>query len=129
MQISAGKVSRPMNFTKEGVALPMIERPSVVYKKLFAAPEDETRLDYLLSSGQSALDQVMQEAKSLKKTISDADKRKLEEYFSAVRDVELRLQKQRSSLDTPRPEINYPLPEFDPIAPTLCWNATESCTT
>lgn len=119
VQISAGKVSRPMNFTKDGVALPMIERPSVLYKKLFASPEDQQRVDYLLQSGQSALDQVLEEAKSLRLNVSQADKQKLEEYFSAVRDVEKRMLKQRSTSNNPAPQVDYPLPEIDPIAPTL----------
>ena len=33
----------------------MIERPSVLYKKLFSSPTDRQQLDYLLDSGQSAL--------------------------------------------------------------------------
>ena len=119
LQISAGKVSRPMNFTREGVALPMIERPSVLYKKLFASPEDSQRLDYLLESGQSALDQVLDEAKRLQRTVSTPDRAKLDEYFSAVRDVERRVQKQRAGLSEAVPSVAYDLPRFDPIAPTL----------
>lgn len=119
VQISAGKVSRPMNFTAEGVALPMIERPSVLYKKLFASRDDQQRLDYLLESGQSALDQVIEEANTLKRQVSDADQQKLDEYFSAVRDVEQRMQRQRDSLESPLPVVDYPLPAIDPIAPTL----------
>lgn len=119
LQISAGKVSRPMNFSREGVELPMIERPSVLYKKLFASPEDQQRLDYLLDSGQSALDEVKEEASQLRRSVSVGDRAKLDEYFAAVRDVERRVAKQRDGLDTPIPQVDYPLPEFDPIAPTL----------
>jgi len=119
LQLSAGKVSRPMSFTQEGVPLPMIERPSVLYKKLFASPADQQRMDYLLQTGQSALDQVRQEAESLQRQVSRGDRRKLDEYFSALRDVERRVQKQQQGLETPVPTVDYPLPEFDPIAPTL----------
>lgn len=125
IQISAGKVSRPMNFTREGVPLPMIQRPSVLYKKLFASPEDQQRMDYLLQSGQSALDQVLDEAKRLQRTVSTRDRSKLGEYFSAVRDVERRVQKQRDGLKSPVPEVEYELPEFDPIAPTLMLECEE----
>ncbi len=119
IQISAGKVSRPMNFMRSGVALPMIERPSVLYKKLFASPEDQERMDYLLDSGQSALDKVLGEAKRLQSSVSTRDREKLDEYFSAVREVERRVQKQRDGRDTPVPTVDYRLPDFDPIAPTL----------
>jgi len=119
LQISAGKVSRPMSYTREGVALPMIERPSVLYRKLFSSGDDQQRTEYLLQSGQSALDQVLGEARQLRGTVSSADRQKLDEYFTAVRDVERRVQKQQDGLDDPIPTVAYELPDFDPIAPTL----------
>lgn len=119
LQISAGKVSRPMNFTKSGIALPMIERPSVLYKKLFSSPDDRQRLDYLLDSGQSALDSVKDQAQRLQRRVSKQDQQKLEEYFSALRDVEQRVLKQRENLASPVATVDYELPEYDPIAPTL----------
>ena len=121
LQISAGKVSRPMNFSKEGIALPMIERPSVLYKKLFSSPDDRQRLDYLLNSGQSALDSVREQAKQLQRKVSKQDQKKLDEYFSALRDVEQRVLKQRENLANPSTDTNieYELPAYDPIAPTL----------
>ncbi len=97
----------------------MIERPSVLYKKLFSSPEDQQRMDYLLHSGQGALDQVLEEAKQLRRSVSHRDRAKLDEYFTAVRDVERRVMKQRDGLDTPVPSVDYSPPEFDPIAPTL----------
>ena len=119
LQISAGKLSRPMNFTKTGIALPMIERPSVLYKKLFSSPDDRQRLDYLLDSGQSALDSVKEQAQRLKRRVSKQDQQKLEEYFSALRDVEQRVSRQRENLASPVARVDYELPEYDPIAPTL----------
>ncbi|MBA62355.1 MAG: hypothetical protein CMJ76_08305 [Planctomycetaceae bacterium] len=119
LQVSAGKVSRPMNFTKTGIALPMIERPSVLYKKLFSSPGDRQRLDYLLDSGQSALDSVKEQAQQLQRRVSKNDQQKLEEYFSALRDVEQRVAKQREHLASPVAKVDYAMPEYDPIAPTL----------
>ena len=53
VQLSAGKASRTMSHTKQGTALPMIQRPSVLYGKLFASPENRARNEYLLRSGHS----------------------------------------------------------------------------
>ena len=108
-----------LSFTKEGVALPMIGRPSVLYQTLFRSDSDKARLGYLLSSNRSVLDGVMSEASALEKTVSAADREKLGEYFSSVRDVEKKLQKQRLWLDRPTPKVDYTLPEFDPVAPDL----------
>ena len=108
-----------LSFTKEGVALPMIGRPSVLYRTLFRSADDSARVDYLLSSNRSVLDGVTEEAKALERSVSATDREKLGEYFAAVRGVEKNLQKQRLWLDRPVPTVDYPLPEFDPVAPDL----------
>ncbi len=112
---SEGRIS----FTKEGVALPMIGRPSVLYRTLFRSSDDHARIDYLLASNGSVLDGVLDEANSLGAKVSTRDRDKLGEYFASVRDVEKKLLKQRAWLDKPTPKVDYALPEFDPIAPDL----------
>jgi hypothetical protein len=121
LQISAGRGSneQKMVFNEQGIPLPKIERPSVVYQKLFGLPSDVNRTEYLLKSGNSSLDKVTSEAKQLQNRVSTEDKSKLEEYFSSVRDLEKRMARQLKGLHEPRPEVDYQLPAFDPIAPTL----------
>ena len=120
LQISAGRGSnqQKMVFNEQGIPLPKMERPSVVYQKLFGLPNDVDRTEYLLKSGNSSLDKVTHEAKQLQKRVSTEDKHKLEEYFSSVRDLEKRMARQLKGLHEPRPEVDYQLPAFDPIAPT-----------
>ncbi len=108
-----------LSFTREGVALPMIGRPSVLYRTLFRSAADSARLDYLLATNRSVLDGVTAEARNLERRLAGRDKEKLGEYFAAVRDVERQLRKQRLWLDRPIPQVDYPLPEFDPVAPDL----------
>lgn len=114
---SAG--SSQMCFTKEGINLPMIGRPSVLFGKLFSSESDKKRLAYVLDSGRSVLDQLNREAKSLQASVNAADRQKLEEYFTSVRDVEKKVKKQRQWMEKPTPTVDYQLPEFDPIAPDL----------
>jgi hypothetical protein len=108
-----------LSHTREGVALPMIGRPSVLYQTLFRSGSDKARIDYLLNSNASVLDGVLDEAKSLRRRVSASDKRKMDEYLASVRDVEKKLQKQRAWLNRPTPKVDYTLPEFDPVAPDL----------
>lgn len=119
LQLSAGKYSRNMSYTADGVALPMIQRPSVVYGKLFATPEDRKRSEYLLRSGQSSLDKVTEEARRLQREVSGRDRQKLDEYFGSVRAVETRMRKHLEGIDDPIPRVDYELPDYDPVAPTL----------
>ena len=108
-----------MSFTPEGVVLPMIGRPSVLYGTLFRSGADKRRVEYLLATNRSVLDGALDEARALERDATAADREKLGEYFASVRGVERRLGKQMKWLDRPLPEVDYPLPEFDPVAPNL----------
>ena len=74
-------------------------------------------MDYILQSNRSALDLVLDEARSLKKQVSVRDSQKLDEYFSSVREVEKKVQKQRQWLKVPTPKVDFKLPAYDPVAP------------
>jgi len=121
LQLTCGGAngSGQISFTREGVPLPMIGRPSVVFASLFSSDSDKARMRYVLESGQSVLDLVLDEAKALERRVSRPDQRKLGEFFSSVRDVEKKIQKRREWLDRPSPKVDYELPKFDPVAPDL----------
>jgi len=108
-----------ISFTREGVPLPMIGRPSVVFSRLFSSDSDKARMRYVLESGGSVLDLVLEEARLLQRRVSRTDQQKLGEYFSSIRDVEKKIQKRREWLDRPSPKVKYNLPKFDPVAPDL----------
>jgi len=123
VQLTAGKASQNMNYTRQGIALPMVQRPSVFYNRLFASAEDRAHTEYLLKSGRSALDLVMADAKRLQATVTATDRAKLNEYFDSIRDVEKRMTRQLNGIDDPIPETNYRLPDYDPVAPNLMLEA------
>ncbi|QDT10344.1 DUF1552 domain-containing protein [Stieleria marina] len=120
LQLCAGDIPKQrMVFSKHGVPLPMINRPSVVFSKMFASSDDRARTEYLLRSGRSTLDQLRQDAKSLKQKVSTSDQQKLEEYFSSLRELERRMGRQLNHLTEDAPKVDYELPPYDPIAPTM----------
>jgi hypothetical protein len=123
MQLTAGKASRSMSYTRQGIALPMIQRPSVLYRKLFASADDRAHTEYLLKSGRSALDLVLADAQRLRAKVSGRDADKLSEYFESVRDVEKRMARQLKGIDDPIPQTDYRLPNYDPVAPNLMLEA------
>ena len=108
-----------MSFTKQGVGLPQIDRPSVLYRKLFSSHTDRARSAYLLDSGASALDMVLDDATRLQRSLGGRDRAKLEEYFESLRAVEKRMMRQRVALDQPTATTPYTLPDYDPITPNL----------
>ncbi|MEM6366461.1 MAG: DUF1552 domain-containing protein [Planctomycetota bacterium] len=121
LQLCAGGIPslQRMVYARDGVPLPMINRPSVVYRKLFASDDDRERSEYLLKSGRSALDLVQEEAKQLERSVGKDDKRKLSEYFTSLRELEQRMSRQLRHLTDDVVEVDYELPAYDPVAPTL----------
>lgn len=120
LQLCAGGIPRQrMVFSRQGVPLPMINRPSVVYHKLFASADDRARSEYLLKTGRSSLDVVREDARRLNANVSAADKQKLSEYFTSLRELEQRMTRQLTHLADDAVKVDYELPPYDPVAPTL----------
>jgi len=106
-----------LSFSKEGVPLPMIGRPSVLFQTLFRSDSDRSRMEYVLKGNGSLLDGLLEETKSLKRRVSRRDQGKLDEYLTSLRDVEKMVQKQEAWLERPFPTTDYTLPAFDPVSP------------
>ncbi len=125
VQLTAGtgEGSKAMSFTKQGIGLPMIQRPSVFYKQLFMSEADKARMDYMLKSGKSSLDLVLEDALRLQSKVTRRDSEKLDEYFDSLRSVEKRMTQQIASIDDPIPQTDYQLPDSDPITPNLLMEA------
>lgn len=95
-----------LSCTSNGVAIPSVNRPSEIFKKLFLtttpqqAEEELRRID----EGRSMLDVVSVQAKRLNARISRSDRTRVDEYFASVRDVEKQLQMAREWVNRPKPE-------------------------
>lgn len=117
LELSAGDTMAAMCQGPGGIPLPMIERPSVAYEKLFVSPKNRLRTEYLLESGRSALDEVTAETKALLDASTAADRAKLDEYFTSLREVERRMRRQLAHLGDAAPRVDYVLPLHDPVSP------------
>jgi hypothetical protein len=115
----SGEAPQAMSFTRQGVGLPQIDRPSVLYKRLFASEADRARTEYLLASGESSLDMVLDDANRLQRALPSRDRAKLDEYFESLRAVEKRMERQLAALDEPAATTTYTLPDYDPVTPNL----------
>jgi hypothetical protein len=73
--------------------LPMENNPRLVFQRLFG--EGENAKDRLIQTrqDQSILDAVSGSMKRLESSLGPADRRRVDQYFSAIREVELRLQR------------------------------------
>lgn len=120
LQLCAGDTPKQrMVYSDRGVPLPMANRPSAVFQKLFATAESRDRTEYLLKSGQSSIDVALDDAKQIRRRVSVGDQHKLDEYFTALRELETRMTRQLTHLADETAKVDYELPAYDPMAPTL----------
>ena len=52
------------------------------------------------------LDTVLEHSRSVRRSLGEADRQKLDEYLAAVRQIELRVERAQRWLDIPKPEID-----------------------
>ena len=94
-----------LSWDAKGVPLQPDADSERVFRKLFVNEADPAGARRAIRSGQSVLDLVRDEARELERAIAPDDRRRLDEYLSAVRDVEVRIERQRQWLDTPKPGV------------------------
>ncbi len=105
--------SSSLSWTSTGVEIPGQNSPARLFKSLFIEGtkqevEQEMRK---LRSGRSILDTVMGEGKKLNNELGLRDREKLDEYLSAVRDLEIRIQQSEEWSRKPKPKVEAGLPK------------------
>ncbi len=99
---------RSLSWTANGVSIPQEKSPAKVFEKLFMSgtEKDLSEQKQQINDGHSILDTVLEEANSMQKKISRADREKLDQFFTAVRETENRLTKSERWLETPKPVVD-----------------------
>ena len=95
-----------MCWTRAGVHVPPVNNPATLFRGLFVnspASEREVKRTRLKHRG-SMLDALRDSASALNRTLNAADRDKLDQYLTSVRDVERRLQMSKEWLDRPKPK-------------------------
>lgn len=86
--------------------------PRLLFERLFGAGERSERQKNLLMRQQqqrSVLDFVLEDSRDLQREVSGRDRQKLDEYFTSVRDIELRIQRaELSRANRPQPDVDAP---------------------
>lgn len=92
-------------WTKAGVRVPPITGPAELFEKLFVTESAQERQAAARANAVqgSILDTVQEEVSGLARSINGADRHRLDDYLSAVRDVEKRVQARRRWQDQPKP--------------------------
>ena len=99
-------------WTKSGVRVPPITGPAQLFDQLFTSDtqERQTRRVQENKVQSSILDSVLTDANRLSRQVNKEDKDKLDEYFTAVRDVEKRLELRKRWANEPKPKAPFDKP-------------------
>ena len=87
--------------------LPKEVNPKLAFERLFSTMPDDQRVQRD-QQRKSILDFVTQDSKDLIRQVGGSDVRKLDEYFSAVRDIELRIDAAEKFPPIESPDYNAP---------------------
>ena len=130
-----------LSWTRTGTRVPPIEGVSSLYQTLFeqTTQADRTAAAKRLAGQKSILDAVRSDSAQFRSHLSGTDQHKFDEYMTAVRDVEKRVQLRRAWLESPKPTAPFPQPMnsnmvedlpllYDLIALALQTNSTKVVT-
>lgn len=100
-------------WTANGVNIPAQSSPAKLFQSLFVdGTQDEIASQIReLKRGRSILDTIRLDAKRLDRTLGAKDQQKLDEYFTAIRDLETRIGQSEEWAIRPRPKVTYPQPQ------------------
>jgi len=108
LTIAMSNESPTLSFTRSGAPIPAEQSPRSLFEKLFLQgkpSEIEARVESL-KQGRSMLDFVGEQSQRLNGYLSQSDRRRMEQYFTSVRELERRMQSAQEWQRTPKPKVD-----------------------
>ncbi|MDA7511860.1 DUF1552 domain-containing protein [Verrucomicrobia bacterium] len=111
--VNAKEGRRSLSWTDAGVLIPCENKITEVYKQLFlqGSKKEVNHQMRRLQLGQSIMDTVAADSKSLARRLDASDRGRLDQYLTAIREVERRMLKSREWIKRPKPKAPFPLPD------------------
>ena len=117
----SGEGSGGLSWTRTGALIPADNSPSKVFARLFLEGRADEVQDQLrrLEDGRSILDDVGDQAHSLRSNLGREDRDKLDEYLTSLRELEQRMVNDESWAKKPKPKVEVEPPKDIPNAADL----------
>ena len=112
----AGRGAGGLSWTRTGALIPADDSPSKVFARLFleGTPGQMREQMRSLQDGRSILDDVREQARSLRANLGSEDRDKLDEYVTSIRELEQRMINDESWAKKPKPKVNVAPPKDIP---------------
>ena len=111
--LGVGSEGQTLSYTRSGAPIPIERSPRKLFEKLFiqGKPSEVAAKVEEIRQGRSTLDFVGDQAKRLNGSLSPADRQRLDQYYTSVRDLEQRLASAEEWEHKPKPKVTAALPE------------------
>lgn len=103
--LNTGNEGSP-SYSESGAMIPAVKDPRKLFATLFVedSREAKKRQAEIAKSGKSIMDIVRSESKALERQVGPGDREKLDEWFTSVRELELRLEANEAWINKPKPK-------------------------
>ena len=110
--VNAQEGRRSLSWTNGGVLIPCENSAAAVYRQLFlkGSPDEIEAQMRQLTLGKSIMDSLAERAKSLSRRLGANDRDRMDQYTTAVRDVEKRMVEAKAWEEKPKPAVDEPMP-------------------
>ncbi len=104
--------NQTLSFTRSGAAISAERSPNRLFQRLFVQgrPDEVAANVEAIRQGRSMLDFVGDQSRRLNRSLSVADQQRMEQYFTAVRELEQRLESSESWEHRPKPTVSAQAP-------------------
>ncbi len=105
--------SKTLSYSRNGSPIPAESSPKRLFQKLFiqGSPKEVASALNALKDGRSMMDFLAEETARLKREVSNADRARLEQYLSSVRELETRMQSSETWERKLKPVVKSKMPE------------------
>jgi hypothetical protein len=110
--VNIDKANRSLSWTRDGVLLPAEDSASALFRRMFLQgnPAEVARPLHRLEERGSILDTLLDDTKRYARGLDGADRTRLDQYLTSVREVEARLRTAREWELRPKPSTERPMP-------------------
>lgn len=105
-----GPAPMTLSWSRNNTPITPENRPEVLFEKLFGSEDNKTlaAAKQALAERGSLLDSIKEQAGALQRRVGQDDRQRLDQYFTAIRDLEDRIKIEGEWIDRPKPKVDKP---------------------
>lgn len=105
-----GPFPQTLSWSKNHTPITPENRPEVLFEKLFGSEDNKTlaAAKEAMAQRASLLDSIKEQAAALQRQVGSADRARLDQYFTSIRELEERIKVEGEWIDRPKPKVAKP---------------------